>query len=135
MSPWAKKTRTKIDAAARPVPTAQERRWESDMRRSEITSADGLKLAAYEAGNGAGPEILFIHGFSQCAECWEPQFYDPQLSNRFRLTAFDIRGHGASDKPSSPERYAEDRFFADDVNAVMDARSEERRVGKECRSR
>ena len=91
------------------------------MRRSEITSADGLKLAAYEAGNGAGPEILFIHGFSQCAECWEPQFYDPQLSSRFRLAAFDLRGHGASDKPASPERYAEDRLFANDVKAVMDA--------------
>ena len=91
------------------------------MRRSEVTSADGLKLAAYEAGNGAGPEILFIHGFSQCAECWEPQFYDPQLSDRFRLAAFDLRGHGASDKPAAPERYAEDFLFADDVKAVMDA--------------
>jgi len=91
------------------------------MRRSEVTSADGLKLAAYEAGNASGPEILFIHGFSQCAECWEAQFYAPQLSSRFRLAAFDLRGHGASDKPPSPERYAEDRFFADDVKAVMDA--------------
>jgi len=91
------------------------------MRRSEVISPDGLRLAAYEAGNSAGPEILFIHGFSQCAECWEPQFYDPQLSGRFRLTAFDLRGHGASDKPSSPDRYAEDRLFADDVQAVMDA--------------
>jgi non-heme chloroperoxidase len=91
------------------------------MRRSEVTSPDGLKLAAYEAGNSAGPEILFIHGFSQCAECWEQQFYDPQLSDRFRLTAFDLRGHGASDKPAAPDRYAEDRLFADDVKAVMDA--------------
>jgi pimeloyl-ACP methyl ester carboxylesterase len=91
------------------------------MRRSEVTAPDGLKLAIYEAGNSAGPEILFIHGFSQCVECWEPQFYDPQLSDRFRLTAFDLRGHGASDKPPSPDRYAEDRFFADDVKAVMDA--------------
>jgi non-heme chloroperoxidase len=91
------------------------------MRRSEVTAPDGLKLAVYEAGNSAGPEILFIHGFSQCAECWESQFYDPRLSDRFRLTAFDIRGHGASDKPSSPDRYAEDRLFADDVKAVMDA--------------
>ena len=91
------------------------------MRRSEVISVDGLKLAAYEAGNASGPEILFIHGFSQCAECWEPQFYDPQLSGPFRLTAFDLRGHGASDKPASPDRYAEDRLFADDVKAVMDA--------------
>jgi non-heme chloroperoxidase len=91
------------------------------MQRSEVTSADGVKIATYEAGNSAGPEILFIHGFSQCAECWEPQFYDPQLNGRFRLTAFDLRGHGASDKPAAPERYAEDRLFADDVNAVMNA--------------
>jgi pimeloyl-ACP methyl ester carboxylesterase len=80
-----------------------------------------LKLAAYDAGNSAGPEILFLHGFSQCAECWEPQFYDPQLSNRFRLAAFDLRGHGASDKPAAADRYADDRLFAGDVQAVMDA--------------
>lgn len=91
------------------------------MRRSQVTSADGLKLAAYEVGDATGPEILFIHGFSQCAECWEPQFYDPALSGRYRLAAFDLRGHGASDKPAAPEFYAEDRIFADDVTAVMDA--------------
>jgi pimeloyl-ACP methyl ester carboxylesterase len=98
------------------------------MRRSEVTSADGLKIAAYEASSGARPEILFIHGFSQCAECWEPQFYDPQLSGRFRLAAFDLRGHGASDKPTAADRYAEDRLFADDVKAVMDVLELERPV-------
>ena len=69
-----------IDAAAEPMPLQLDVWRENDMRRSEVTSADGLKLAAYEAGNSAGPEIFFIHGFSQCAECWEPQFYDPQLA-------------------------------------------------------
>lgn len=91
------------------------------MQQRAVVSADGLTLAAYEAGNARGPEILFIHGFSQCALCWENQFNDPALSRRFRLTAFDIRGHGASEKPSDAARYAEDRTFADDVNAVMDA--------------
>jgi pimeloyl-ACP methyl ester carboxylesterase len=91
------------------------------VRRRDVTSSDGLKLAAYEAGDVSGREILFIHGFSQCARCWAQQFGDPLLKDRFRLTAFDIRGHGASDKPGAPEHYAEDRPFADDVNAVMDA--------------
>lgn len=91
------------------------------MQQRDVTSSDGLKLAAYEAGKADGPEILFIHGFSQCALCWAGQFADPVLSRYFRLTAFDLRGHGASDKPLAPERYAEDRQFADDVNAVMDA--------------
>lgn len=90
------------------------------MRQLDVMSPDGLKLAAFEAGNPAGPEILFIHGFSQCSLCWASQFDDPALSRQFRLTAFDLRGHGASGKPSDPARYAEDRLFADDVKAVMD---------------
>lgn len=91
------------------------------MQHREVIAPDGLTLALYEAGNPDGPEILFIHGFSQCALCWTDQVRDPRLSARFRLTAFDLRGHGASDKPLDPARYAEDRFFADDLKAVMDA--------------
>ena len=92
-----------------------------DVRQRDVMSSDGVKLAAYDGGNPTGPEILFIHGFSQCAQCWEGQFYDPALSECFRLAAFDIRGHGASEKPTEAARYAEDRLFADDVKAVMDA--------------
>lgn len=91
------------------------------MQQRNVNSSDGVTLAAYESGNSAGPEILFIHGFSQCARCWESQFNDPGLSRRFRLAAFDLRGHGASEKPRDAARYAEDRPFADDVKAVMDA--------------
>lgn len=94
---------------------------EEAVRQRDVISADGLRLAAYEAGNPAGPEILFIHGFSQCAQCWAGQFDDPALNRHFRLTAFDLRGHGASDKPSDTARYADDRLFAGDVKAVMDA--------------
>ena len=90
------------------------------MQPRSIAAPDGLRLAAYEAGNPSGPAILFVHGFSQCSECWQRQVYDPALSRRFRLAAFDLRGHGASDKPLDPARYAEDRFFADDVAAVID---------------
>jgi len=91
------------------------------MRHQDVVSPDGLRLGAYEAGNERGAEILFIHGFSQCAQCWTTQFDDPLLKDRFRLIAFDIRGHGTSDKPSDPARYVDDRLFADDVEAVMDA--------------
>jgi non-heme chloroperoxidase len=98
------------------------------MQYRDVISPDGLRLAAYESGHAAGPEILFIHGFSQCSLCWSGQFGDPLLKARFRLAAFDIRGHGASDKPSEPVRYAEDRLFADDMNAVMDALELERPV-------
>lgn len=62
------------------------------MRTSDLTAADGVRLAVYEAGNPAGPGVLFIHGTSQCSLCWQKQFDDPALAGEFRLTAFDIRG-------------------------------------------
>lgn len=90
-------------------------------RSSEVTASDGVKLAVYEAGNGDGAEILFIHGFSQSSLCWLRQFEDEGLAREFRLTAFDIRGHGASDKPADAASYADDRIFAGDVRSVMTA--------------
>ncbi len=93
----------------------------TSLRISEVAATDGVKLAIYETGNRHGPAILFIHGTSQCSLCWQKQFDDPVLANDFRLTAFDIRGHGASDKPMDRAKYAEDRTFAEDVHAVMTA--------------
>lgn len=87
----------------------------------DIHSSDGLVLAGYEYGNPNGPEILFIHGFSQCSRCWSNQFFSPVLANDFRLIAFDVRGHGASEKPMDLRRYTDDRLFADDVHSVMEA--------------
>lgn len=87
----------------------------------DIRSRDGLVLAGYEYGNPIGPEILFVHGFSQCSLCWNYQFYSPALTNDFRLIAFDVRGHGDSEKPFDLSRYADDRLFADDVHSVMEA--------------
>ena len=87
----------------------------------DIRSGDGLILAGYESGNPQGPEILFIHGFSQCSLAWEKQFSSKVLTSEFRLVAFDIRGHGASEKPTDLSRYADDMLFADDVRCVMEA--------------
>jgi non-heme chloroperoxidase len=87
----------------------------------DIRSSDSLVLAGYEYGNPRGPEILFIHGFSQCSLCWNNQFSSPALANDFRLIAFDVRGHGASEKPTDVSRYADDRLYADDVHSVMEA--------------
>ncbi len=55
----------------------REHSREDRLQRRDAVSPDGLKLAAYDAGN--------------------------------------------IDGPAAPERYADDRQFADDVKAVMDA--------------
>jgi len=72
------------------------------MQYREVISPDGLRLAAYESGHAAGPEILFIHGFSQCSLCWKRAVRRSTADGTLRLAAFDIRGHGASDKPPEP---------------------------------
>jgi pimeloyl-ACP methyl ester carboxylesterase len=85
----------------------------------DVRGGDGLVLRAYEWGNPDGPEILFVHGWSQCAMCWSAQVASP-LAERFRMVALDIRGHGASQQPLDPAAYADGRLWAGDVAAVIE---------------
>ena len=68
------------------------------MHRSSLTTPDGVPLAVYEAGDPAGPEILFIHGFSQSALSWLRQMTSATLA-RFRripgarLSVYEGAGH------------------------------------------
>jgi pimeloyl-ACP methyl ester carboxylesterase len=90
------------------------------MSASTVTTFDGLNLAVEEWGNPRGPEIVFIHGFSQSRLSWLRQVTDPALAADFRMIAFDLRGHGSSDKPLEKERYAHQKW-GDDVAAVIQA--------------
>ena len=91
------------------------------MKQTRVTSADGLNLAVYETGNPDGPAILFLHGFNQAALCWHLQMEDRDLQARFRMVAYDVRGHGASDQPDDPASYGRDEDFAADTHAVITA--------------
>src|SRR5262245_50325688 len=86
-----------------------------------VPSPDGLTLAAYAWGNPAGREIVFIHGYSQSHLSWRRQMDDAELAAEFRMVAYDLRGHGSSDQPLQPERYRDDRLWADDLAAVIAA--------------
>ena len=83
-----------------------------------VKSADGVTLAVQEWGNPSGPEILFIHGFSQSSLSWSRQVKS-DLAKEFRIVTFDLRGHGNSDKPLMPEAYRESRRWADDIDAII----------------
>lgn len=85
-----------------------------------IVSLDGVRLNVDEGGVPSGPPILFLHGFSQSLAAWDAQFRGA-LAARFRLIRMDLRGHGASAKPETPESYTESERWACDVAAVMQA--------------
>jgi pimeloyl-ACP methyl ester carboxylesterase len=86
-----------------------------------VAAPDGVKLATYEWGNPAGPEIVLIHGFAQAHLCFAPQF-ESELARDFRIVAFDHRGHGGSDKPADPRAYQSSEIFARDLAAVLAAK-------------
>ncbi|WP_158931537.1 alpha/beta fold hydrolase [Acidisphaera sp. S103] len=86
-----------------------------------VAAPDGVRLAVYECGNPAGLELLLIHGFAQSHLCFAPQL-DSELARHFRIVAFDLRGHGASDKPADAAAYQGGSVWARDVAAVMAAK-------------
>jgi pimeloyl-ACP methyl ester carboxylesterase len=105
-----------IFAATASFGIAQDRKY----KPIAVKTPDGLTIAAQEWGNPNGPEILFIHGFSQSHLSWIRQV-DSDLADEFRMVTYDLRGHGSSDKPFEPERYKDSKAWGDEVQAVMDA--------------
>ena len=93
----------------------------------EVRTPDGLTLYGEAQGPVSGPEIVFIHGLRQSRMSWDRQFDDPALAG-FRLVAFDLRGHGDSDKPNRLESYSDADLWADDVAAMIQSASLRRPV-------
>ena len=91
-----------------------------------VRSTDGTVLAVHEWGDRARPTLILLHGFLQSHLAWERQF--APLSREFHVVAFDLRGHGASDKPVDAASYRDSWRWADDVAAVVRATSSRRPV-------
>jgi len=83
-----------------------------------IETPDGVAIAMQEWGCASGPEILFIHGFSQCHLCWKKQM-ESGLADAFRMVTYDLRGHGESDKPLEAAYYQESLRWAQELHSVI----------------
>jgi pimeloyl-ACP methyl ester carboxylesterase len=70
---------------------------------------------------------LFIHGFSQSYLSWIKQT-SGNFSKTFRIVTYDFRGHGGSDKPLEAKYYQDDKAWADEVAAVIQAANLKRPV-------
>ena len=76
-----------------------------------------VTLTVAEAGQGGRP-FLLVHGFTGSKDDFLP-WLDRLAELGFHAVAPDLRGHGASDKPTRPEDYSLE-VFADDVLALLD---------------
>jgi pimeloyl-ACP methyl ester carboxylesterase len=84
-----------------------------------VRSFDGTRIAY--AVQGAGPAVLLLHGFAadHVLNWARPGVIDALTAAGRRVIATDARGHGASDKPHDPDRYAGDAMVRD-AHAVLD---------------
>ncbi len=76
-------------------------------------SANEIKLY-YEAA-GQGQTLAFIHGLGSSTRDWERQI--PAFSQDYQVVAFDLRGHGQSDKPAGPYTI---QMLAGDLAGLLD---------------
>jgi non-heme chloroperoxidase len=93
----------------------------------ELRGGGGLNLHVQEWGDRQGPALLLIHGWSQSQLCWRRQV-ESRLAETFRIVTFDNRGHGMSDRPLTPEHYADGQLWADDVAAIIEQTELERPI-------
>ncbi|WP_329052741.1 alpha/beta hydrolase [Amycolatopsis sp. NBC_01488] len=86
--------------------------------RTEVVGHGGTRLGLRVEGAENSRPIVFVHGWAQSSGAWAAQLADPALTERFRLVAMDLRGHGASDVPAAG--YDDPVAWADDLAAVLD---------------
>jgi 3-oxoadipate enol-lactonase len=72
-------------------------------------------LVEYNSGSlcfesaGAGPAVVFVHGFGLDRRMWRPQV--TEFGRSFQVTTYDCRGFGRSSCPAGPYSHAEDLRF------------------------
>jgi pimeloyl-ACP methyl ester carboxylesterase len=91
------------------------------LRAAEVRGRDGVRLHVREAGPPEAAPIVFIHGWSQSWLSWRHQLQSA-LADRWRLVAYDLRGHGMSDRPSADDAYSVAQRWADDLDSLIEQR-------------
>jgi len=83
---------------------------------SRFASVDGLGLAATSI-QGAGQAVLLAHGFGQTRQSWSATQARLAAEGHPSL-AWDMRGHGQSDRNRVTSSYCAEQFIADQVAAA-----------------
>jgi len=92
---------------------------------AEHRYADNNGVKIHYARIGAGPLVVFLHGFPDYWLTWRHQML--ALSKSFRAVALDMRGYNLSDKPKGVENYKIDHMVAD-AAAVIAAEGEKHAI-------
>lgn len=80
-----------------------------------MISVNGTRL--HVASTGSGGDVVMVHGLAANLAFWRLKIV-PYLAAQYRITAYDLRGHGRSAMPA--EGYSPSNM-AEDLKGVLDA--------------
>src|SRR5512134_2410780 len=83
-------------------------------------SVNGISLHYWQLGEG--PDLVMVHGLNSNLAVWHLELV-PRLRNEYRITTYDLRGHGRSDMP--PTGYSTEDM-AKDLRGLLDGLGIER---------
>jgi pimeloyl-ACP methyl ester carboxylesterase len=88
------------------------------IRSRSVELRDGLSVRVLESGASHGEPVLLIHGWGACVYTFRYAIEVLAATGR-RVVAFDLRGHGLSDKPRTPNEYRTTELLRD-VGTLLD---------------
>ncbi|SEG45308.1 NADP-dependent 3-hydroxy acid dehydrogenase YdfG [Actinacidiphila yanglinensis] len=107
-----------------------DRTGRARVRERFVTGAGGVRLCVAEHGvpdlPGSAPTLVLVHGYPDSKEVWSA--VAEQLSDRFHVVSYDVRGHGRSDAPQPLRGGFTLEKLTQDFLAVADAVSPDRPV-------
>jgi pimeloyl-ACP methyl ester carboxylesterase len=89
----------------------------ADKPITQTFDANGVKISYFVQGKGE--PVVLIHGWLSAAEInWTLPGTSALLAKDYQVIAFDVRGHGLSDKPAKEEAYGLE--LVEDVVRLLD---------------
>ncbi|SDX02809.1 Short-chain dehydrogenase [Amycolatopsis xylanica] len=88
------------------------------MSHTWVTASDGVRLSVRVTGPDDAPTVICVHGYPDNGSLWDGVV--AELSSRYRVVVYDVRGAGLSDKPRGRKSYKLDQLSRD-LFAVADA--------------
>lgn len=85
-----------------------------------VMGGGGCRLFSRATAPRNGMPCLLIPGIGVTWSWWRRQL-ESDMPGVGTLVAFDLRGHGASDKPLDPDSYQDSRLWAGDIQAVIES--------------
>ncbi|MGC3946218.1 MAG: alpha/beta hydrolase [Chryseolinea sp.] len=89
---------------------------EATATNGKFVNVNGCKI--YYEETGQGEPLLLLHGFGQTASYWRT--FTPEFSKKYRVIAWDMRGHGRSTNPDTTIAFLHANV-ARDLLAFIDA--------------